>query len=110
MVIYLWPKLVGAAWWSDKLNGWVYWILTISLVVMFLDLTIVGVVEGYLWQNLAPWERSLTAAMPFWHLRTISGIALIGGVMLQVYNMWMTARSRDRAATPIAGEPATLAA
>ena len=29
---------------------------------MFLDLTIAGVVEGYLWQNLAPWERSLIAA------------------------------------------------
>ena len=93
MVVYLWPKLVGAAWWSDRLNAWVYWIMTVSLVSMFLDLTIVGVVEGYLWQTLAPWERSLTAAMPFWHLRTITGMGIITGAMLQVYNMWMTARS-----------------
>ncbi len=61
---------------------------------MFLDLLVAGVVQGYLWQNLAPWEKSLTASMPFWHLRTISGVGIITGVMLIAYNMWMTARNR----------------
>jgi cytochrome c oxidase cbb3-type subunit 1 len=109
MMLYLWPKLVGAPWWSDRLNGWVYWIMTISLVAMFLDLTIAGVVEGYLWQTLAPWERSLTAAQPFWHTRTLTGVGVITATCLQVYNMWMTARSRASAPTPLAGEPAAAA-
>jgi cytochrome c oxidase cbb3-type subunit 1 len=105
MLIYLWPKLVHAPWWSDRLNGIVYWIMTISLVAMFLDLTIAGVVEGYLWQNLAPWERSLTAAQPFWHVRTMTGVGIVTATCLQVYNMWMTARTPASDPTPIAGEP-----
>jgi cytochrome c oxidase cbb3-type subunit 1 len=106
MLIYLWPKLVHAPWWSDRLNGLVYWIMTISLVAMFLDLTIAGVVEGYLWQNLAPWERSLTAAQPFWHVRTMTGVAIVTATCLQVYNMWMTARTRASDPSPIGREPA----
>jgi cytochrome c oxidase cbb3-type subunit 1 len=109
MMVYLWPKLCNAPWWSDRLNGWVYWIMTISLIAMFLDLTIAGVVEGYLWQTLAPWERSLTAAQPFWHTRTITGIGVITATSLQIYNMWMTARSRASASTPLEGEPAVAA-
>jgi cytochrome c oxidase cbb3-type subunit 1 len=109
MTVYLWPKLVGAPWWSDKLNGLVYWMMTLSLVAMFLDLTIAGVVEGYLWQNLAPWERSLTAAMPFWHTRVVTGVAIVAAAFLFAYNMWMTARSRSSASTPVAAEPAPAA-
>ena len=109
MVVYLWPKLTGFAWWSDRLNQLNYWFSTIGLIVMFLDLTIAGVVQGYLWQNLAPWERSLTASMPFWHLRTIAGLFIISGQLLQVYNMWMTARGTAPAPSPAAGEPALAA-
>jgi cytochrome c oxidase cbb3-type subunit I len=106
MTIYLWPKLVGAPWWSDRLNGLVYWIMVLSLVVMFIDLTIVGVVQGYLWQNLAPWEKTLVASQPFWHVRTITGVGVLTGFALQVYNMWMTARSRSSASAPEAGQMA----
>jgi cbb3-type cytochrome oxidase subunit 1 len=31
--------------------------------------------------------------MPFWHIRTVAGIAIITGQLLQAFNMWMTARS-----------------
>jgi cytochrome c oxidase cbb3-type subunit 1 len=60
---------------------------------MFFDLMTAGLVQGYLWQNLAPWEQSLIASMPFWHVRTIAGVAIITGQLLQAFNMWMTARS-----------------
>lgn len=108
MLMFLWPKLVNRPWWSDKLNQWAYWLKTIALFVMFVDLTIAGVVEGYLWQNLAPWEKSLVAVMPFWHLRTIAGTAIITGMMLIAYNMWMTAKAPASAVEPAAGEPAPV--
>jgi cbb3-type cytochrome oxidase subunit 1 len=48
--------------------------------------------------------------MPFWHLRTISGVAIISGVLLQAYNMWMTASHASAAAEdPAAPEVATVA-
>ncbi|MCC6554541.1 MAG: cbb3-type cytochrome c oxidase subunit I [Polyangiaceae bacterium] len=105
MTLYLWPKLVSRAWYSDRLNGLTYWLVTLGLITMFFDLMVAGVVQGYLWQNLAPWERSITASMPFWHLRTIAGTAILTGLMLLAYNMWMTARSPAAAAAPEAPSP-----
>ncbi len=93
MIVLLWPRLVGRPWWSEKLNAWNFWLTTLGVFIMFLDLTIGGVVQGYLWGNLAPWERMLTASAPFWHVRSITGLMIIAGQMLQAYNMWMTAKS-----------------
>jgi cytochrome c oxidase cbb3-type subunit I len=108
MITHLWPKLVGAPWWSERLNHYNYWLSTAGVLVMFFDLLVAGVVQGYLWQNLAPWERSITASMPFWHLRSICGLLIISGAMVQAYNMWMTARSRAAVAEP-APAPAVAA-
>lgn len=110
MVEYLWPKLVGKTWYSSKLNAWNYWLSTIGLFVMFIDLMVAGVMQGYLWMNLAPWEQSLIASMTFWHIRSVAGTAIIAGQMLQAYNMWMTARGPAAAAAPEASVPATATA
>jgi cytochrome c oxidase cbb3-type subunit 1 len=92
-LVYLWPKLVGREWWNPALNSWNFWLSTLGLTVMFLDLTGAGVVEGFLWRDMAQWEKSIIAVMPFWHLRTISGLMIIAGQLLQAYNMWLTARA-----------------
>lgn len=97
IVEYLWPKLTGNPWWSVALNRWNYWLATIGTIVMFLDLLVAGVVQGNLWMNLAPWEESLIASMPFWHVRAVAGLAIIAGAMLYAYNMWMTARTKPAA-------------
>ncbi|HVY48965.1 MAG TPA: cbb3-type cytochrome c oxidase subunit I [Minicystis sp.] len=110
VVVELWPKVTGRAWWSDRVNRWVYWLLSLSVLVMFLDLLVAGCVQGYLWMNLAPWERSLTASMPFWHLRTMTGITVIAGLALQAYNMWMTARSGAPSTEPAIGPAPAVAA
>jgi cbb3-type cytochrome oxidase subunit 1 len=59
---------------------------------MFLDLTAAGVVEGFMWRDLAQWEKSIIAAMPFWHLRTIAGTMIVTGQLMQAYNLWATGR------------------
>jgi cytochrome c oxidase cbb3-type subunit 1 len=97
--VYLWPKLVGNPWWSEKLNTWNFWISTIGVAVMFIDLMAAGLVQGYLWESLAPWEKSLISSMPFWHVRSLAGICITAGQMLQAFNMWMTARQPARADT-----------
>lgn len=93
ITVYLWPKLVGRPWWSDALNSWNFWLSTIGLIIMFIDLLAAGVMQGYLWRSLVPWEQSLIASMPFWHVRSFAGTMIVVGQMLQAYNMWMTARS-----------------
>lgn len=91
-VTYLWPKLTNRSWWSPALNSWNFWLTTIGLTIMFIDLLAAGLVQGYLWKSLAPWEHSVVASMPFWHIRSIAGLMIVAGQLLQGYNMWMTAR------------------
>jgi cytochrome c oxidase cbb3-type subunit 1 len=110
MVVYLWPRVTGRAWWSDKLNAWNFWLSTIGVVIMFVDLLAAGVVQGYLWMNLSQWERSLLASMPFWHVRSIAGFLIVAGQLLQAYNMWMTARQPATVAAPVDDAPARQAA
>src|SRR3954462_10305300 len=39
---YLWPKLVGQAWRSERIRAWQYWLATVGILVMFFDLMIAG--------------------------------------------------------------------
>ena len=93
MAVHLWPKLVGRPWYSHTLNAYNFWLTTLGLTIMFLDLTVAGIVQGYMWMNLSTWSAMLEAVAPFWHLRSISGLMIITGQLLMIYNMWMTARS-----------------
>lgn len=92
IIEHIWPKLVGGPWWSKRLNHYHYWLSTVGLVVMFFDLAIAGLVQGFSWASLSPWEASLIASMPFWLVRTLSGMMIVVGSVLFVYNMYMTAR------------------
>lgn len=94
MMVYLFPRLVGApAWYSAAANSWHYWLTMLGTLVMFLDLLVAGVVQGYLWKELAPWEQSLIASVPFWLVRTVSGTAIIIGQFMFFWNAWMTWRT-----------------
>jgi cytochrome c oxidase cbb3-type subunit I len=93
VLIHLWPKLTGREWWSRKLNAWHFWLTAVGLGAMFLDLMTAGLIQGYLWRALSPWEDSLRASYPFWLTRAFLGIAIITGHILLVINMWKTARA-----------------
>jgi cytochrome c oxidase cbb3-type subunit 1 len=91
ITLYLWPRLVRAdGWYSDALNAWHFWLTSLGTLVMFLDLLVAGLVQGTLWRDLAPWETSLTASVPYWLLRTISGTGIIVGQFLFFYNAYKT--------------------
>jgi cytochrome c oxidase cbb3-type subunit 1 len=93
IVTELWPRLVGHPWYSTRLNGWHYWLTTIGMVVMFVDLMAAGLVQGFLWRGLAPWEESVVFSVPFWAVRTASGLMIVAGQLLFAYNLWRTARA-----------------
>lgn len=93
MTEYLWPKLVGNPMYSRKLSVAAYWLAVGGLFTMFLDLLVAGVAQGYLWMNLAQWEKSIVLSMPFWHIRTLAGTAIVVGILLFGYNLWMTAKN-----------------
>jgi hypothetical protein len=97
---YLWPKVTGRAWWSQRLNHWHYWLTTAGMVVMFLDLLVAGVVQGFQWRSLAPWEESLIASVPFWLIRTFSGDRA-RPALLRLEPVEVARRAREGAARPL---------
>jgi cytochrome c oxidase cbb3-type subunit 1 len=94
MIEYLWPRLTGNAWFEPRWNHIAYWLATIGMVVMFIALVAAGLVQGFLWKELAPWESSITSSVPFWWVRTFSGTAIVIGVSMIAINMVMTAWTR----------------
>jgi cytochrome c oxidase cbb3-type subunit 1 len=86
------PGLLGAdGWHRPAWNAWHFRLTATGLIVMFFDLLGAGVVQGFLWQDPQPWDDSLRASRPFWLVRTMSGIALMAGQMMFLFNILMTA-------------------
>jgi cytochrome c oxidase cbb3-type subunit 1 len=90
----LWPRLVGRPWHSTRLNTWHYWLTTVGTALMVVDLTAAGLIQGYLWRDLAPWEASLRSSTPFWILRSVTGFLILFGTICFFVNLWLTARPR----------------
>lgn len=95
VIDWLWPRVVRREWYSQSLRAWHFWLSTLGVVVMFLDLTMAGLIHGFMQRDLNPWMDIVGASEPFWWVRTFSGGLLIAGLLCGLYNMWMTARSNE---------------
>jgi len=93
---YLWPRVTGRAWYSERLNNWHFWLTAGGTFVMFSDLLVAGLVQGFEWRALSTWEESIVASVPFWAIRTFSGVAIALGQALFAFNLW---KSRGAEAT-----------
>lgn len=93
MVDHLWPKLTGREWYSEKLRSWHFWSWSLGLWLMFLDLTVAGLLQGFVWNGLQPWEESVRYSMPFWWVRTVSGFGILAGFVFWMTNIFLTAFS-----------------
>jgi cbb3-type cytochrome oxidase subunit 1 len=62
--------------------GWAYWLLTLGLGLMVIDLTVAGLAESQLWVSRAPWIDSVRAMYPYRLTRTVSGIPILAGFLL----------------------------
>ena len=108
VMTYLFPRLYGREWYSRSLCEWHYWLSSVGLFVMFLDLTLAGVFQGYFWASLQPWEVSVDGSQVFWQLRVFAGLAMFGGLLCFLYNLWMTVRGAAAAEPDIAPSTAAL--
>ena len=57
------------------------------------DLTIAGLIHGFMQRDLNPWTDIVEASVPFWWVRTFSGALILSGFLCLLYNMWATAKS-----------------
>jgi cytochrome c oxidase cbb3-type subunit 1 len=88
----LWPQVVGRAWHSTRMLTAHFWLTLVGLELMFIALMAAGLVQGYSWRGLDHWALSVVASIPFWWVRTFSGLLIIAGTGLLFIDMWLTAR------------------
>lgn len=83
-IVHAWQRLPGMRY-NARAIEWAFWLITLGVCVMVTDLTIAGLVQGSLWNQQLPWLDSVRASIPYWFVRTLSGIPLAAGfVMLGV--------------------------
>jgi cytochrome c oxidase cbb3-type subunit 1 len=91
VVTWLWPRLTGNEWYDRRLNHWQYWLMTLGLLIMFVDLMAAGLVQGAMQKNLVPWNDIVDALVPYWWIRTFAGAMILSGMGLWAWNLWKTA-------------------
>jgi cytochrome c oxidase cbb3-type subunit 1 len=111
VMTYLFPRILGKPWHSEKLTHWHYWFSTVGVAIMSADLIMLGVFQGYWWGSLKPWEASYEGSQPFWILRIFAGLSMFFAYLCFVYNLYMTYATKPAAApstVPMGtGRPAT---
>jgi cytochrome c oxidase cbb3-type subunit 1 len=90
IMTYLFPRLLKRPWASQELLEWHYWLSTVGIVLMFLDLTLVGVFQGFWWASLQPWDVSTDGSYPFWVFRVVAGLMMFGGLICFIVNIYKT--------------------
>jgi len=79
-LIHAWQRIPGVRYNAPMLDL-AYWLLLGGLLVMFVDLTIAGLVEAHLWNSAAPWIDSVRAARPYWLVRALTFLPISLGFM-----------------------------
>lgn len=94
---YLWPKLFGTKLYSKALCEWHFWLMASGVFIMWLDLLNLGVLQGVMWKNLAPFIDTVTVSKPFWWVRMFSGCLILVSEFMFAINIYMTWRYRHQA-------------
>ena len=87
---HLFPRLLKRHWYSLRLCEWHYWCSAIGMLIMFVDLTIAGIFQGFSWGSLKIWEDSLRVSLPFWWIRVAAGLTIIVGQLCFAVNLYRT--------------------
>jgi cytochrome c oxidase cbb3-type subunit 1 len=90
IMTYLFPRLFHRPWYSQRLCEWHYWLSTIGIVTMSVDLITAGPFQGLSWSSLLPWDVSTELSIPFWMVRLVSGLLMFAGLLVFAFNITMT--------------------
>jgi cytochrome c oxidase cbb3-type subunit I/II len=98
-LLHAWQRLPGFRY-NARAANWAFWLLTIGVLTMFLDLTAAGLIQGQLWESDATWMDSVRASQPYWLTRTVAGIVTILGFVALIVSMTTGPRGEPAPAPP----------
>ena len=92
------PRLVGKTqMWSVKLIDWHFWVTTIGVVLYIVSMWIAGVMQGLMWRATNDdgsltysFVESLQATYPYYAVRLLGGLMVLGGMVLMAVNVTKT--------------------
>ncbi len=88
-IYFAWPKITGRQLRSKALSEWHFWLYLIGFFLFYyIPDTIAGLMQGFAWIRGLPIIDSLAAAQPFWIPRAISGVLLLIGTLIFIYNLY----------------------
>jgi cytochrome c oxidase cbb3-type subunit 1 len=84
---------------STRLIDVHFWTSTIGVVLYAVSMWISGITQGLMWRALND-DGTLTYSFietvkfnyPYYGLRLLGGIIFLSGMLIMVYNVWMTVR------------------
>jgi cbb3-type cytochrome c oxidase subunit I len=100
-IVHAWQRLPGARY-NPRAVGWAFWLLTVGVSVMVIDLTAAGLVQGQLWQDAVPWMESVQASKPYWLIRSLAAIPVTAGFVLLGIGLLTGQPGAGLAALPVA--------
>jgi cbb3-type cytochrome c oxidase subunit I len=87
------PHLVRRPIYSRKLAEWHFWLTTIGVSIYMISMFTAGVIQGLSWlEGGIPFIKSVSAMHPYFVIRTLGGLMMVGGQVVLGYNIWQTAR------------------
>ncbi len=79
-----------------------FWMHTTGIVLYIVAMWISGVMQGLMWRAVNAdgtltysFVESLTASYPFYFIRFVGGVLVVGGFVLMIYNMFKTINAED---------------
>jgi cytochrome c oxidase cbb3-type subunit 1 len=114
---HLIPKLWDTRMYSEKLIGIHFWLATIGVLLYITAMWISGIMQGLMWRafddfgNLQySFVESVAAMHPFYAMRAIGGMFFLTGMLLMIFNAFMTISRANRNVSVAVLNPARAAA
>jgi len=106
-LIHAWEHTPSTRYSAAALSA-AYWLLLVGLLLMVLDLTVAGLIQGMLWRDGQPWSALLEASRPYWLVRLVFGVCSALGFSLLALGLLTgkrhmgRIRAQDKAEIPVA--------
>lgn len=85
-LLHAWQRMPGTRY-NNRLANAGFWLTFLGLMLMLGDLTIAGLIQGYMWTESTTWIASVENSMPYWSIRAVSAIPIIAGFVCLIAAM-----------------------
>jgi cytochrome c oxidase cbb3-type subunit I/II len=100
MLYWMWPRLFKTTIYSTKLANTHFWLGTLGIIFYALPLYVSGLTQFLMLKEFNEAGRlaypnfleTVIQIVPMYVLRAVGGLLYLGGAVIMIYNMWMTAK------------------